>query len=298
MREKNTPFPCGTVGFRLKGSNRSLSAILLFLAAMTAPALYSDEKKPVELIAHRGYSAVAPENTVAAFRLAWEKGTDACELDLYLSGDGRVVVIHDASTLRTAGVDLKVASTSTADLQSLDAGSWKSPAYVNERIPTLAQALETMPRDRGRFFLEIKCGPEVVPALKAVLDPMRERAGQLAVISFNQAAAAETKKMLPWVPVYLLSSGKSKGVPRNLDALIATALEAGLDGLDLGTDWPWTEEMVRRVRQAGLGLYVWTVNDPILARKLVALGVDGLTTDDPVALRTALEDGAIPSAGN
>lgn len=247
---------------------------------------------PVEIIAHRGYSAKAPENTVAAFRAAWEAGADACELDLYLSRDGEVVVIHDTTTKRTTGVDLPVAETASAELLKLDAGAWKDAAYAGERIPLLQEALDTLPAGKQRFFLEIKCGPEVVPALKAILEPMRDRSAQLVAISFNRESAAETKKALPWLPVYLLASGKTRDKkPNELRKFIDAARESGLDGLNLGRDWPWSETLVKEVREAGLGLYVWTVNDPGEARRLAALGLDGITTDDPVVIREALAAG-------
>jgi len=86
--------------------------------------------EPVEIVAHRGASWDAPENTVAAWRLAWEQGADAAELDTYLTKDGKMVVLHDGSTQRTTGVDLRVAETTLAELRALDAGKWKGEQFA------------------------------------------------------------------------------------------------------------------------------------------------------------------------
>ena len=253
-------------------------------------AVTSMSAQAVESIAHRGFSARAPENTLGAFELAWKSGSDACELDVYLTADGKTAVIHDKDTKRTAGVKLGVAVSKQADLTVLDAGSWKSAEWSNEKIPTLEQALATMPEGKRRFFIEVKCGAEIVPELKRILEPMRDRAAQLAIIAFNREAAVESKKALPWVKVYRLASGKTKDKkPTDLTQLIADTKADQLDGLDLSmADFPWDEAMVKQIRDAGFGLYVWTVNKPADAQRFAKLGVDGITTDDPVMAREAL----------
>lgn len=252
--------------------------------------LLSTQTHALEIIAHRGYSEIAPENTVAAFKLGWEKGTDACELDLYLTGDNQIAILHDADTKRTTGVLKKVKESPLAELQTLDAGSWKSPAYKGERIPSLAEALATLPEGRQRFFLEIKDTVRVVPELTRQLAGWKSRASQLCIIAFDRAVAQECKKAMPWMPVYRLSSEKTKDKkPVEMAQLIRDTLADGLDGLDLGLKWDWSPALVEQVRAAGLKLYVWTVNKPEDARRLAALGVDGITTDDPVMLRAALK---------
>jgi len=257
---------------------------LLMLAVTTMSA------HAVEIIAHRGFSARAPENTLGAFELAWKSGSDACELDVYLTADGKTAVIHDKDTKRTAGVKLGVAVSKQAELTVLDAGSWKGKEWANEKIPTLEQALATMPQGKQRFFIEVKCGAEIVAELKRILEPMKDRAAQLAIIAFNREAAAESKKALPWVQVYRLASGKTKDKKAtDLTQLIADTKADQLDGLDLSmADFPWDEAMVKQIRDAGFGLYVWTVNKPADAQRFVKLGVDGITTDDPVMVREAL----------
>lgn len=246
-----------------------MKPLLFLLLAMNAAA--------VEIIAHRGFSAKAPENTIEAFELAWKSGADACELDIHLTADGEVVVIHDKDTKRTfPGENKVIAKTQLADLKEL---------------PTLAQALATMPTDHGRFVIEIKTGPEIVPALVKVLEPLRERAKQLAIISFQKDACAAAKKALPWIPVLQLSGGKDKKTKQPLDLaqVIIQAKAANLDGLDLGVDWNWDAAMVTQIHAAGLKAVVYTINKPADIARYAKLGVDGITTDDPVMAKKALE---------
>jgi glycerophosphoryl diester phosphodiesterase len=259
---------------------RLLSCLMLLAAQANA----------LEIIAHRGFSEIAPENTVAAFKLGWEKGTDACELDLYLTGDNEIAILHDADTKRTTGALKLVKESPLAELQALDAGSWKSPAYKGERIPSLAEALATLPEGRQRFFLEIKDTVRVVPELTRQLAGWKSRASQLCIIAFDRAVAQECKKAMPWMPVYRLSAEKTKDKkPVDLAKLISDTKADSLDGLDLGLKWEWSPALVEQVRAAELKLYVWTVNKPEDARRLAALGVDGITTDNPVMLREAVK---------
>lgn len=246
-----------------------MKTVLLLLFAMNAAA--------VEIIAHRGFSAKAPENTLAAFELAWKSGADACELDIHLTADGEVVVIHDKDTKRTfPGGNKVIAQTKLSELPAL---------------PTLAQALATMPADRGRFVIEIKTGAEIVPALVKVLEPFQPRAKQLAIISFQREACIAAKKALPWIPVLQLSGSKDKKTkePLDLTEVITKAKADGLDGLDLGADWAWSEAMVAQIHAAGLTAVVYTINKAADVARYAKLGLDGITTDDPVMAKKALK---------
>ena len=127
---------------------------------MSLPSVAHGQK----LVAHRGTSHEAPENTVAAFRLAWEQGADAIEGDFYLSKDQQIVCIHDETTKRTSGEDRVVSECTLDELRRLDVGKWKHPRFEGERISTLAEVLRTVP-DGKQIFIEIKCGPEIVPFL-------------------------------------------------------------------------------------------------------------------------------------
>ena len=135
----------------------------LLVAGSLAPALPAQR-----IVAHGGASYEAPENTIAAFELAWDRGADAIEADVRLTVDGRVVCMHDASTERTADQNLVVADSTLADLLELDVGSWKGRRWRGERVPTLEEVLAVVPPGR-QVFLEIKCGREILGALRQVL---------------------------------------------------------------------------------------------------------------------------------
>jgi len=259
--------------------------VALALGAFAGPA-------QVEIVAHRGASAEAPENTLPSFRLGWELA-DADELDIHLSRDGEPVVLHDASTKRTAGLDKPVADQTLAELKALDAGSWKAPAWTGTRIPTLAEVLAILPEGK-RLFIEIKAGPEVIPALEKAVKDSGKPAKQLALIAFNLETLKQAKAKLPALPAYWLAgSGEDKKTGKSpaIEDLVLKAKAAGVDGLDLDFKFPIDEAFVAKVHAAGLKLFTWTVNDPEVALKEKAAGVDGITTDKPRELRRALEAG-------
>ncbi|MDQ3624643.1 MAG: glycerophosphodiester phosphodiesterase [Verrucomicrobiota bacterium] len=244
----------------------------------------------LEIIAHRGASYDAPENTLAALKLGWQQNADACELDIHLSKDGQVVLSHDASTRRITGVDKAVAAQTLAELRDLDAGRWKGPQWAGEKMPALAEALATIPEGK-RMFIEIKCGPEVLPELERVIAASGRKPGQLVIIGFNYATMQQAKQRFPQVPVFWLHSAeadkKTRHIP-SLDELIEKTRAAGLDGLNLNFKFPIDAAFVEKVHGAGLKLYVWTVDDAPIARNLAAAGVDGITTNRPEWLRQEL----------
>ncbi|WP_435016517.1 glycerophosphodiester phosphodiesterase [Tundrisphaera sp. TA3] len=237
----------------------------------------------VEWVAHRGESADAPENTLSAFRLAWERGVKAIELDVHLAKDGTLIVCHDADTRRTTGERHAIKESTREQLKGLDAGSWKDPKFKGEPVPTLDEALATIPED-GRCFIEVKVGAEAIPALVKSIRQSGKKPGQLAVISFQADAVAESKKQLPEIKAYFLSSFKKDekapgGWTPSIDSLIAKAKELKADGLDLAAKGPLDAAAVAKIKQSGLEIYTWTVDDPAEARRLAEAGVDGITTN-------------------
>ncbi|QDU20002.1 glycerophosphodiester phosphodiesterase [Urbifossiella limnaea] len=253
--------------------------------AMTLPA-----DRPVEIVGHRGASHDAPENTVAAVKLAWDQKADAAEFDVYRTKDGKIVVIHDKDTKRTAGgVNKVVAESTLAELRALDVGAWKDKKYAGERIPTLAEVLATVPAGKS-VFIEVKPGPEVVPELLAEMKAAGLPPERTPVISFNAGVIAAVKKARPDLPAYWivsLNAAKDKTPPTAAE-LVTKAKEIRADGLDLSASPALDAEYAKVVRAAGLKLYVWTVNDVAVARRMVGLGVDGITTDRPGWLREQL----------
>lgn len=265
--------------------------LLLALSLWALPAFAQMEKPTVELTAHRGESYDAPENTMAALRLAWERNVPSVELDVHLTKDGRLILSHDANTKRTTGVDKLVKESTLEELQALDAGSWKGQRWAGERMPTLEEALTEVPAGT-RVFIEVKVGPEAIPALVKAVRESGKAAEQLVVISFNIDTIAESKRQLPELKAYYLSSFKKDEATGawtpTIDELIQRAKGAGADGLDLSYNGPIDAEAARRIKAAGLELYVWTVDDPEIARRMVAAGVDGITTNRADWLRAEL----------
>jgi glycerophosphoryl diester phosphodiesterase len=244
----------------------------------------------VEIIGHRGASYDAPENTLASFKLGYQQKADADELDIHLTKDGKIAVIHDSTTGRTAGITNKVAKTTFAELQRLDVGQWgkwKGKGF-SEKIPSLDEVLALIP-DGKRLFIEIKCGPEVLPELGRALKRASRKPEQTVLIGFGYDTVKQAKAEFPQLQVMLLSgpASKTKKYPP-LDELIEKAKAANLDGLDLESGFPIDAAFVQKVHGAGLKLYTWTVDDPELARKESAVGVDGITTNRPEGLRQQL----------
>ena len=245
----------------------------------------------VEIIAHRGASFDAPENTLSAMKLAWEQNADAIELDLWLSKDGRLVVFHDADAKRIAGVSRRIADLTWAEVQQLDVGAWKHAQFKDERIPTLESILVSVPKGR-RAVLEIKCGPEIIPELKRVIDASKRSPRELAIISFNFDSLKKSRETFPEIEHYFLHGYKkdpATGKFPELKPLIARAQAARFHGLNLHFDWPIDDLFVRDVKGAGLKMLVWTVNDTAVAKRLASAGVDAITTDRPGWLRAQLK---------
>lgn len=243
----------------------------------------------VEIIAHRGASFDAPENTLAALRLGWAQGADAAEFDVLLSRDGQVVVHHDETTRRTAGVDRPVAEQTLDELRSLDVGRWKGPAFAAERIPTLAEALAIVPPGK-RVFIEVKTGPESIAELGRVIGRSGLAPDQTVIISFSADMVAAAKRELPERPAYWVADlhPEDASRPPTVEELIATAQACRADGLDLSADAAITPAFVKAASAAGLPVYVWTVDDPALARQMIDAGVAGIATDRPGWLREQL----------
>src|SRR5262245_50254296 len=137
---------------------------------------------PTKIIAHRGASHDAPENTLAAINLAWQQRADAVEIDVRLSKDGRLVAIHDPTTKRTCCVNHKVSDLTLAELKALDAGQWKGNRWAGEKIPTLYEVLETVPKGKN-LVIELKDSPELLTELKCTLKGTRSKNEQIILAS-------------------------------------------------------------------------------------------------------------------
>ena len=277
------------------------SACLLGLGLAVGATLFTDRvaaqsettEGEMEIVAHRGASYDLPENTLAAFNLAWDQGADAIELDIMMSKDGRVVVIHDTDTKRLAGVDRKVSDQTFLELRKLDVGRRQDENSTRHQIPLLHEVLATIP-DGKRALIEIKCGKEIIPELIRVLKASGKTPEQTALIGFSADVMEAAKEALPDLIAYWIVSikpdPKSVKKPLTVNELIATAKQIKVDGLDLSACDMIDKRFVAKVHDASLGLAVWTVNDPEVARAMHDAGVDSLTTDRPGWIRERLAE--------
>lgn len=270
----------------------------------------------VEVIAHRGASHNAPENTLAAFKLAHEMGADWFELDCYLTRDGEVIVIHDKTLERTTGVEGNVVDFDLATLQTLDAGSWKGARFAGERLPTLGEALD-FARNRIGVYVEIKSvaddsalmaqllelateHPVMTPALaqkmiaaieadgtrnlelaRACIALIRERDMERDIViqSFSPIVCAVARIEAPDMRVELLSGVESD---KHADWEMVCRLTFLLDvhGLNLSAKG-LTPGRLATVQAAGKRVAVWTVNDAPDMRRFADWGVNAIITDRP-----------------
>lgn len=248
----------------------------LLLLSLTSQLLIAQPA----VIAHRGSSFSAPENTVAAAQLAWQQQADAVELDIYLTSDSRVMVMHDGNTKRTTGQSYKISETSAEVLRTLDAGSWKSDQYKEEKIPFLEEMIATVPKGK-KMVIEIKCGQEVFPALEKIVKKCGKKK-QLVFIAFDWATIVKAKQIFPKNNCYWLSSSAAA-----VQEKIGEAVTNKLDGLNLNNKIV-DEAIVKKAKEAGLEMLSWTVDDPAEAKRLVQLGVTGITTNRPDLIRQSI----------
>lgn len=223
--------------------------------------------------AHRGYSAVYPENTLLAFRQAVAAGAPSIELDIHVSADGELVVMHDATVDRTTNGTGAVAAMPWSALRRLDAGAWKSPAFAGERIPSLAEALSLSDSAPVAFNVEVKRFSDpgrVAGKLAEMLRRHAPRQGEHVVSSFDLDALLQVRAADAGLPLAIL--GKD-GV-----ALLALAREHGLPWVHVHHEGV-TGDVVAAAHAHGVKVMVWTVDNPDLALVYAGFGVDKICTN-------------------
>jgi glycerophosphoryl diester phosphodiesterase len=267
------------------------------LSVFAEPA--SDPPGPkTALIGHRGSSDKAPENTLAAFRLAYNEGAEGCELDFRSTKDHKLIVSHDDNTKRCTGVDLPFSQTTFDELRKIDFGQygiWKNKGF-SEIMPTLEEALATVPPGR-RMILHCYCHPHDFEKIKEPILRSKLKPEQVILLSHDLNTCVLFKKLMPNYKAWWLQGTKKnkEGELNTIDDLIAQAKAAGIDGLDLDAAllndkrfFQIDKAFVAKVRQAGLELHTYIVDDVETARHLVEAGVDSITTNRPGWLREQL----------
>lgn len=243
------------------------------------------------IVAHRGESHDAPENTMAAFRLAWERGCAIFELDVHLTADGQLAVIHDGNTRRTTGIDLAVEQAGMADLAALDAGAWKDARWAGEPIPVLDTVLAAKPIG-VTCLVELKGGPALVEPLRRSMEAARCAPSSIVVISFDDGSVAEARRVLPEVPAWLLSGfvrdAHSGGWLPTLDELVARARACNATGIGVAATGAVDATFIAGAHQEGLTVNVWTIDEVGPAQAMAEAGADTITTNRAAWMREQL----------
>lgn len=246
------------------------------------PATY-----PVQVIAHRGYSKVAPENTLSAFQAALDAGVDAVELDVRITKDEQLVVMHDEEVGRTTDGEGPVDEMTLEQLKSFDAGGWFGPQFKGEKIPTLDEALALI-KGRANVLVEIKSrNSKRTPELVAESLIRHGMTDQAMVISFYEMPMYKSRELLPRTSTGALIAPMLSPTNRahSMRASAALAFHKNVQ-----------RRTVETAHAAGLRVNVWTVNEAEAMKAMVKSGVDGIITDDVALLKTVLETEFNPPA--
>jgi glycerophosphoryl diester phosphodiesterase len=251
---------------------------------------YPDLKGLPALVAHRGASHYAPENTLPSYRLAWQEGAGIIEGDFWLTADNEIVCIHDPTTERTApGQEcVDVRDVTYPELQGYDVGSWKSEEFQGTKIPLLSEILAEMV-EGTKIYIEIKQDtPKIIATLLETIGESPVVLAQVTLIAFSAEIVRMAKQLVPEMRVLLLYDLEEvldDAPVLTVDELVSLAVEIRADGVDLGSCPALDRDYFSKLRQAGLEIHVWTVNTVEDALRYIDLGVDSITTDRPQGLR-------------
>jgi glycerophosphoryl diester phosphodiesterase len=247
---------------------------------------YVDLKRPT-IFAHRGSSTHAPENTLAAFKLAVEHHADAIELDATLSADGQVVVIHDDTVNRTTNGTGSIKSMNLAELKRLDAGSKFDPSFHLERIPTLAEVFETVGQ---QIFINVELKNYTSPTddlPDRVIALVKEYGLESSVMmsSFNIIALIRARSQLPTIPLGLITvPGLAEVTLHSKLVRLGPLFALHPNFMDI------TPKLIQAAHRTKSRVHTYIVNDPDDMRRLFITGVDGIFTKDPLIAHKVLAE--------
>ena len=235
----------------------------------------------VEIIAHRGYSARAPENTLAALDAAISAGADAVEFDIQTGGDGIPVLLHDAMLGRTTNGVGPARRRTLSQMQALDAGKWFGPDFAGERIPSLAEAFEHLGARVGRIYAEVKGFRELEDVDRMVR--IADEAAALprtVFISMNWTLLDRMRTTMPGLPIGYIVDDAGQ-----VDEAIERASRDAASMIDFDAKLVLANPSIaQRAQAAGIDLAVWTVDDPEEATHLLDMGIHRITTNQVEAL--------------
>lgn len=269
---------------RVTSIARSATAVVLALLVMALAAVAFllsrlDLREDVDITAHRGASAVAPENSMAAFEAAMEAGATYAELDVQHSRDRVIVVVHDGDLMRMAGNPGKVAELTAAEIATVDIGRKSGAQFAGQVPPTLEEVID---RVRGRMKLNIELKYNVPDAglAPAVVELLRAKdfVDQAVITSLDYAALKQVKRLEPRLRTgHIVTAAVGNVVRTEADFLSLNAARA-------------TPSLLRRAHAAGKQVHVWTVNAPEAMLRMIERGVDNIITDDPALLARLIRE--------
>ncbi|REK53315.1 MAG: glycerophosphodiester phosphodiesterase [Thermobacillus sp.] len=255
-------------------------------AAWSVHARLPDARTPAAgplIAAHRGASKYAPENTMAAFRLAETMGANFIELDVRATRDGRLIALHDETVDRTTNGKGRAGELTFGEIRRLDAGGWFSPAFRGERIPSLEEVLDRFGGGIG-LILELK-QPSAYPGIEQALARLltergldRPERGRIIIQSFDTGSLRRVRELLPNMPIAVLVRPRQRVTSRDLAEYRKFADAVHLPGASA------RKPVIRRIQSCGLSVMVWNIHGERQARRLLRYGVDGILTDDPLLL--------------
>lgn len=247
------------------------------------------------IIAHRGASALAPENTLAAFERAIEDGADGIEFDVRMAKDGVPVVFHDSTLQRMAQKKIRTSHFTSAELRTLDVGSWfnlKHPKkaqdkFTGQTVPTLAQLFDFLEGYRGRIYVELKGKTEEMFALvEAVAEAIRRSnlLPHIVLKSFKLEAVAQANKIFPEVCTAALFAPKLTSLLlRKQNHLIERAQRCRADELSLHYSLA-TQKLVETAARENMPITIWTADHPVWVRRALEVGIHAIITNNPARL--------------
>jgi glycerophosphoryl diester phosphodiesterase len=238
-----------------------------------------DVHEDVAVTAHRGASMRAPENSMAAFREAYEAGTHYVELDVQRTRDGAIVVIHDGDLMRMGSDPRKVKDLTLAEIQAIDIGSRRGPQYAGERVPTLAEVID-FARGKFRVNIELKYNVPDPQLAAAVVDLLREVRflDQVVITSLDHSSLQQVERLQPSLETGLI-----------VTAAVGNVIKTDTDFVSLNSARA-SASLVGQARAAGKKVHVWTVNKPEVMLRMIERDVDNIITDDPALLVRVMRD--------
>ncbi|WKX69745.1 glycerophosphodiester phosphodiesterase family protein [Streptomyces sp. XD-27] len=283
----------------------ALAGALLGMPALflpTSAAQAADEPQRTITIAHRGASAYAPENTLAAVDAADDLGIKWVENDVQRTKDGELIVMHDTTLNRTTDVEQlfpgrapwKIADFTLDEIKRLDAGSWFGPEFANERVPTLKEYIRRVSHNRQSLLMELKA-PELYPGIESQTLRQLRRQGwlnhqhvkhRLIVQSFNATSMETVHKLRPDVKTGFLGTPSVADLPKYAE--FADQINPSHKTIDEA--YVAAVHAVNGAHGKPFEVFTWTVNDAPTAVKVARMGVDGIITNTPDVVRDALED--------